>query len=68
MTTYARQPGSDTWHFHRECRSYPVAHDTIRRESRPVSGLLCLDCKALSESSLAQTPAQRSTPAGVRRK
>ena len=68
MTIYARQPGSDTWHFSRECRKYPLAHDTIRRETRPVSGLLCLECKALTEQSQPQEAASRSTPAGARRK
>jgi len=45
MTLYARQPGSDTWHFIPTCPQYPVAHDTIKRETRPASGLLCLECK-----------------------
>jgi len=67
MTTYARQPGSDTWHFSRECRKYPVAHDTIRRETRPVSGLLCLECKALTEHGAPDTATTRPTPAGARR-
>ena len=68
MTIYARQPGSDTWHFSRECRKYPVAHDTIKRETRPVSGLLCLECKALTETGLPVGTATRPTPAGTRRK
>lgn len=68
MTIYARQPGSDTWHFSRECRKYPVAHDTIRRETRPVSGLLCLDCKALTEGSTPQQATARPASAGIRRK
>lgn len=59
MTPYARQPGSDTWHFRPDCSSYPVAHDTIKRESRPTSGLLCLECKSLERREEPREATQR---------
>lgn len=53
MASYVRAPGSDTWHWCRNCSNYP---ETIasRRESRP-SGDLCNQCKSKERDNTCRT-------------
>jgi len=49
MPTYVRAPGSDTWHWCRNCTEYPtqIADSiTLPDEERPSGGELHSECKA----------------------
>lgn len=42
---YRRRKGSDTWHWCRNCNTWPT-HDYDERATKPSSGDLCNTCKA----------------------
>ncbi len=49
MATYVQAPGSDTWHWCRNCTSYPKninKTETYAGKERPKSGELDDQCKA----------------------
>ena len=45
MTTYRRRKGSDTWHWCRNCSSWPKS-DSEERKTKPLAGELCNECKS----------------------
>ena len=55
MPTYLRKPGSDVWHWCRNCPRLPrgVAYDVLY--SRPATGRLCSHCQTLSREGACVT-------------
>jgi hypothetical protein len=44
MANYVKAPGSDTWHWCRNCTSYPSTIGSRHSGGRPASGELCDQC------------------------
>jgi len=58
MPTYVRGPGSDTWHWCKNCTSYPqtiAASQTLPPGQRPKSGELDDQCLAKERNGTCQT-------------
>lgn len=53
MTTYVQAPGSDTWHWCKNCSHYP-SHVAKRRTTRP-SWDLCEQCKQKQRAGTCRT-------------
>lgn len=45
MAHYVKAQGSDTWHWCRNCTSYPSQVGSTHDGGRPSSGELCDQCK-----------------------
>lgn len=44
-----KKTGSDTWHFCKNCSSWPT-EDYVTRYDKPTSGELCNQCRAKESS------------------
>lgn len=44
-TPFARHPGTQRWHFHRDCSSYPAGSRVERQSAAPVTGVMCRECR-----------------------
>ena len=49
MTEYKRRKGSDTWHWCKNCSSWPQFEYESRHE-KPTYGELCNECKAKEQN------------------
>jgi len=46
-TEYRRRKKSDCWHYHPDCRWWPVmTSDPVCRTKKPTSGEFCNECMA----------------------
>ena len=53
MPTYRRKKGSDTWHWCKNCSTYPTEnYEKITKEGkRPSYGELCNECRAKEKAN-----------------
>lgn len=50
---YRKRKGSDTWHWCRNCSSWPTS-DYDEQYSNPTSGVLCDQCLAMEKAGTCQ--------------
>ena len=53
MPIYRRRRGSDTWHWCTNCSNWPT-EDFEKRNTKPISGELCIQCRAKKKEGICR--------------